>query len=356
MLKTTKRYVITTNGINAFGFRVLSEGIDLSLYENNPLMLWMHFRAVGHKKDEVLPLGNVKEIQVDSNGVMTGRLYFDDKDKFAVSIYEKYENGTLNMLSLGTQPIDVSDNPDNLLPGQSGPTVMKSVLKEISCVDIGANPEAYAVALYDANDKLITLSDDSIRALILTKQKTEMKLIHLSAPAILALLKLPAETATEAEATAAIQNLVTLADQQNAKIESLKAEKKTADETAAGLQTKLDEQVKLANTAKIETLVQGAVDARKITAGQKAEFVKLAEGNFESVEKLLNGMAGAATVQATLAAGGSVTDAQKEELVTLTKLSFNELFNSGKLEKLKAADPETYKAKYKEKFGKEPVN
>lgn len=356
MHKSTKRYVITTNAVNAFGFRVLTSGIDLSLYNNNPVMLWMHTRAQGGSKNEVLPIGNVREIEVDHEGVMSGRLYFDDKDPFAVSLYEKYENGTLNMLSVGTQPIDVSDDPENMLPGQTGPTVMKSLMKEISCVDIGANVEAYAVALYDANDQLITLSDLNLKDLIPQTQQTDMKLITLSAPAvagILAMLKL-ADSATEAETTAAIQNLVTLADSQKVALEALKTEKESSQQIATDLKSQLDDQVKLANTAKIETLVQGAVDARKITADQKSHFVTLAEGNFESVEKVFAAMAAAPTIQSTLADKGN--GAAADEVAELIKLSWDELFNNGSLAKLHAGNPEAYKAKFVEKFGKEPKN
>lgn len=163
MLKTSKRYVINTNTVNNYGYRVISEGIDQTDYNNNPIMLWMHYRPTGESRDEVLCLGSVKEIMIDKQGTMTGQPYFDDSDTFAVSIYNKYENGTYNMLSLLAQPIEASTEPKDMIDGQTGPTFTKSKLKEISCVDIGGNPKAHGVALCDANGSIIRLADFQIK-------------------------------------------------------------------------------------------------------------------------------------------------------------------------------------------------
>ncbi len=159
MLKTTKRYVITTNALNSKGFRILSEGIDWTDYNNNPILLYMHYRPTGADKNEIRAIGNVRDIQTDSNGVVTGQLYFNDKYDFAVSIFEGYENGTYNMLSLCAQPLESSDKPEHILAGQTLPTVSKCKAKEISCIDIGSNGEAIGVELCDTAGNIIKLSD-----------------------------------------------------------------------------------------------------------------------------------------------------------------------------------------------------
>ncbi|MGV3588110.1 MAG: hypothetical protein ACO1OF_13980 [Adhaeribacter sp.] len=153
MLKSTKRFTLTSEAPNAYGFRVLTNGIDLSLFRSNPVMLWMHLRAASGHKNEVLPLGYWADIEIN-DGKITAVPVFDDKDAFAVSIYNKVENGTLRMASAGLMPLQWDEKA-------SSKALTKSILKEASIVDIGANPDALAVALYDAQGKLINLADYS---------------------------------------------------------------------------------------------------------------------------------------------------------------------------------------------------
>lgn len=157
MKRTSKRYVVTTESLNCYGYRVLTNGIDISQYLNNPILLWMHQRADGKNKDQILPLGRAVDIEV-KDGVMTCALEFDDTDVFAMQVYNKYENGTLNMLSLGAKPLEWSDRPEQMVAGQTGPTFTKSKMIDISCVDIGGNDDALPVRLYDLNDNVISLS------------------------------------------------------------------------------------------------------------------------------------------------------------------------------------------------------
>lgn len=345
MLKTTKRYVLTTNAVNAYGFRVLTDGIDWTLYNNNPIMLYMHYRPTGQNEKEVKALGNVREIEIDENGVVTGRLYFNDKYPFAVEIFEGYENGTYNMISIGVAPIEMSEDPALMLPGQIYPTISKSIAKENSCVDIGANPEAVGVALYDASGKMITLSDKTSLQTFFTptNKNSDMKITTLSAPAILVLLKLNQDTATEAEAISKIQEIVTLADKQAADLITLADDKKKAEDALAELQ-------KTATAEKITALVDGAVTARKITAEQKPHFITLAEGNFAGTKAVLDSMAGTPTIEQQL----QTVTGDDAEFRKLCDKSYDELFRSGHLPEIKLKSKTDYARIYKAKFGNEP--
>lgn len=306
-------------------------------------MLFMHVRPTGSSKDQILPIGNVIDLKFEGDK-LTGTPVFDDTDEFAVSIYNKVENGTIRMMSAGLKPREWNHDINE-------PWLEKSLLKEVSIADIGMNSEALGVALYDDDDNLITLSDKSLASFFPHQiQKTDMKLIQLSAPVLLPMLKL-AEGATDAQVTEAIQGLITLAETQAGTITSLTGEKTAAEENATDLQAKLDEQVKLADQAKITTLVEKAETDRKITAEQKPHFIALAQTNYDTTEKLLNSMAGAPTVQAVL---GSAEGKDKSEVEKLVALSYDALFASGALIKLKELDLESYKSKHKEKYGVEP--
>jgi hypothetical protein len=157
MKKSSKRFTLTTDAVNSYGFRVLTKGVDLTLFKSNPLMLWMHRRALGGTLNEVLPLGFWDNLQY-TEGSITGVPVFDDTDSFATGIYNKVENGTIKMASAGFRPVEWSDKPEYKLPGQSGPTLISSQLEEVSLVDIGANADALAVTLYNNTGGIIQLS------------------------------------------------------------------------------------------------------------------------------------------------------------------------------------------------------
>ena len=164
MKKSSKRLIISTEALNSFGFRIITAGIDLSDYLKNPILLYSHALPQGNSKDQILPLGFMSDLQV-SNNQLSGIPNFDDTDTFAISIYNKVENGTLKMCSAGLVPLEKSSNPAVMLPEQTEPTVTKSKLIEVSICMIGANPDAYAVALYNKTGVSIKLSSTNTKAI-----------------------------------------------------------------------------------------------------------------------------------------------------------------------------------------------
>lgn len=350
MKRASKRIIISSERVNGFRFRVLTDGIDLAQFENNPIMLWMHRRAWGEKEDDILPLGNVIELKRETHPefgkVITGLPVFDDTDEFAMRIYKKYENGTIRMASAGLRPVEWSDATEYLLPGQQGATLLKSVLEEVSLCDIGSNDDALQVALYNDSSELIQLSATGENAAIpLIKNpliENQMLKIELTAAKAAAILG-EKEIATVDQFETKVAEVVQLAARQKAQIETLTREKQEAEQ-------KLEESNKVQLAAKIETMVQEAVDQRKITADEKSQYVKLAAADYEAVETLLKSKVGAEPIATKLAKG--VED--KDALVKLCAKSFDELFEDGELEKVKLSAPEEYKRIYKAKFGKEP--
>lgn len=157
MLKSKKRFVLSNETVNSYGFRVLTAGINLERFKRNPLMLWMHKRPDGSNRNEVLPLGYWADIEVINN-VIYGTPVFDDTDTFAVSIYNKVENGTINMASAGLIPVEWSDEQMYKITGQNKATLVKSIMDECSLVDIGSNPDALATNLYDMQGHRLNLS------------------------------------------------------------------------------------------------------------------------------------------------------------------------------------------------------
>jgi len=181
MKKSTKRFVISSETQNNLDFKVRTSGIDLNQFNKNPLLLWMHKRPKGERRDEILPLGYWEDLEVNAQGQLTGVPVFDDTDDFALSIYNKVENGTLRMASAGLTPVEWEEDGDTNW-------LSKSTLLEASLCDIGSNPDALAVVLYDENEQVITLSPDYLKK-VLPPKKSDMKKIELS-PSVLPLIKL----------------------------------------------------------------------------------------------------------------------------------------------------------------------
>lgn len=133
-----KEVVISTGAVNCYGSRVLTEGIDLTQYEKNPVLLWMHRRSW---EPGAMQIGRVEGLRIEQDKLI-GTPVFDQNDPFAKQIESKWENGFLRMVSASLEPLETSADASLILPGQSRETVTRSKLIEVSIVDIGGNDEA----------------------------------------------------------------------------------------------------------------------------------------------------------------------------------------------------------------------
>ena len=147
-----KDVIISTEAVNSYGSRVLTSGIDLSQYERNPVLLWMHRRSW---EPGAMPIGKVENLRIE-DGKLIGTPVFDQNDDFAKRIESKWENGYLRMASAGLETVETSPDPALVLPGQTRVTVTRSKLVEVSIVDIGGNDEA--LQLCGADGKLLKLA------------------------------------------------------------------------------------------------------------------------------------------------------------------------------------------------------
>lgn len=321
-----RRLVISDESINSYGFWVRTDGIDLSQFNRNPILLWMHNRPYMGREDEILPIGKVVDLKLE-NGILSGMPVFDQNDDFAKKIESKWESGILNMGSAGLRVIEESEDPKWIKPGQRRMTVMKSKLREVSIVDIGANDNALGVALYDEDGTLLTLSayneDKCPVKLLSNKKNTNMKLIALA-------LGL-ADTATEVEIEAKTKELA-------AEVQQLKQEK--ADRELAESNAKKQE---------AEQLVEKAVKEGRIDAKVKEHFLKLFAVDFESAKLSLESISKPTNVAAEIESrqNGDTSDEGR-----FAKLSWDELDKSNQLITLKEKYPVLYAQKFNEKFKK----
>lgn len=235
-----KRVRLTNDSLNSYGYRVLTEGVDISQYQRNPLLLYMHCRG--------LTIGLLKDIRKE-NGEITAEPVFDEATELSRQCKKQWEFGSLRMVSIGFDIIETSDDPEHLVVGQRRPTVTKARLYEVSVVDIGANDDAIKLR---KDGELFTLSDGGDCPLPLLNCKSTIKSQQMELKTLALALGLT-ETADEAAV--------------NAKIAELKA----AKEEAATLRADKER----LETDAITAAVDAAIADRRLSSDKKQQFVCL---------------------------------------------------------------------------------
>lgn len=297
-----KRITITDDSVNRYGFRVLTAGIRLDNYRKNPVLLFGH-------NTESLPIGRLDDIRVEPNGSMTALPVFDENDKLALAIKDKFDNGFLFAASIHFEPITLSDDPKLALPGQTDSTVVECDLLEVSMVTIPGNTNAVALSAHSTKAipplKLITSEMD------LKKIATALGL---------------SEDADEAAVMGAIANQKNLIAQLNA--------------------------------ARLDSLLSAGEAAGVVTTENKETWTRLAAADFENTAALMKASkpAAAATPQPAappaqggtlvgMLSGGAPKAGQQQANDDRAAWTFDEWNKKDPkgLMKLKADDPDKYK-------------
>lgn len=303
-----KRVRITNSSLNAYGTRLITAGGDIEQYLRNPVLLYMHRRG------DVI--GLVKDIKVEGDEII-GELVFDEASDLSVKAKKQYEFGSLRMVSAGVDILELSEDPELLVTGQTRPTVSKWKLVEVSLVDIGANDDA--ITLY-RNGRTLELGKDGYNPLPIINTQTKEPIMELKQLALQ--LGLP-ENATE--------------EQVLAKIGELNAAKQERDT----LRTEKEQLTLSAITAAVDA----AIGEKRLNADKKQQFIEL--GKKVGLEDLKNTLAAMAPAQK---ASDFINPASADTVNAYKKLSD---VPSDKLLELRSEDPETYKALYKAEYGVE---
>lgn len=322
-----KEVIISTSGLNCYGGRVLTSGIDLTQFQKNPLLLWMHRRSFDR---DAMPIGRIDNLRTDGDRLI-GTPVFDQNDEFAKKIESKWENGFLRMASAGIEIIETSDAPEHLLQGQTRRTITRCRLEEVSIVDMGGNDEA--LQLYDRSGKVLKLAagedNDALPLLALEKKddpsgtvpdgkdnnQTNKSTQNMNKE-ILQLLGL-SETATEQEAVGALRLLKEKAD----KVETLQL-------------------------ASITAVVDGAIAEKRITADKKDHFVNI--GKAAGIDSLRTTLSLMQPVKKPTELIHQIDTPRDDEPKTYVKLSD---VPADQMEKLREERPQDYERLYKAEYG-----
>lgn len=307
-------FVVSDEQINLYGFRVITAGIDTTQFKRNPIMLYMHNRSAYQPTgDEVI--GRWENVRVEGTKLLADAV-FDESSALGKKIADKVRGGFIRMASIGIRKKEISEDKKHLLAGQTRPTVTKSVLDEISIVDMGGNNNA--LKLYGNNGELEELEELNIKPHL---DMSELKSVNIA-------LGLDAD-APEAETLVAIATIKSDKENAQAKLSALETAQKEANDTEAA---------QLLAKAKELGLVD---DAMKAT--YEALFAKDHSNTKQALERLMqtkqNNTGKQAQLGAFLNGIGGEGGALSEE-----KMCFDYLqkHDTAKLKHIKENEPETY--------------
>ncbi len=277
-------FLLSDESINSYGTRVLTDGIRLDDYKKNPVVLWNHIRAWSDREDQVLPIGKIVKIWKEGDKLY-GDIEFDNKDPFAVKVANKVEQGIIRACSISISVVTTSEDEKVLVPGQTRPTVMESRLREVSVVDIPANKNC--VRLFDDGTGVeLSFADGQDNFLLPLLKSKKTKKMNLK-DEILSALELK-----DADERAVVAEIARLRGEAKA-AETLRQENGTLKEQLKGYRDKEESTRKAA----VAGLVDDAIKARKIAASERADYIALAEKDFERMKKVLDAMAGVKELQ-----------------------------------------------------------
>lgn len=306
----SKRIRISNDSLNSYGTRVLTAGMMTEQYSRNPVLLYMHQRGS--------VIGYVKDLKVEGDEI-TGELMFDEATDLSKQCKAQYEFGSLKMVSVGIDVLEMSEDKEYLVQGQTRPTVTKSKLFEVSLVDVGANDDAIVM---QKDGKRIEFGSHGECALpLLNNKQTNNQFMEQK---VLALLLGLAETASESEIRAELDVL----KKAKADVATLRQEKDT-----------------LALSG-ITTAVETAIEKKLITAERKEQFITLGKSiGVDELKKTFDAMNPQVKLSGVIShQGGSTATAP----ATYSKLSE---VPSAELTKLREEKPDEYKRLYRAEYG-----
>ena len=260
---TKKEFILSDDTLNRNGVIVLTEGIELEEFKENPQMLF------NHNTDQ--PIGIWSSV-TKSEGLLLGEAEFDMDDPEAAKIYNKVEKGHLKATSIGLKVLDFDFNEDNI------PVITKSRLREASIVPIPANKNA--VRLY-LDEELVEFNDEAELTLKLNEAFKD-KLNNTN--------KMDKKFQEQIDTLeASVKDMeVTLAE----KDELIKANEASIKEKEDLIVTfKAENEALTSKVAEFEkgerlNYIENAVKEGKFNEDQKESLITLSETNFEAVKEL----------------------------------------------------------------------
>ena len=130
-----KRIILSDSSLNRYGYRVLTAGLLLEAFIDNPVMLYGHFRDEGSPLwCDYKAIGYWDDIKIEDD-VLSAIPVFDKVDDLSKTIAAKYEAGTLRAASIGIRILATSSEKEYLLPEQTNPPCKNGTPFLCNCVN-----------------------------------------------------------------------------------------------------------------------------------------------------------------------------------------------------------------------------
>lgn len=242
-------FVVSDESINSYGFIVETDGIDLSQFLRNPVMLFDH--------DPAKLIGTWKNVRKE-NKQLLAEPNFDMDDPEAVKLAKKVEKGILKGASVGLIALEFNRKE---IDDKSIITLSKCILKEISLTALPSNQNA--LRLYDADGVLLSTNDIKLAL----DRKFNLNLDIMKQP-LIALLGLQSD-ASESHVIDAVKSMHQELVQLRVRIQDY--EKKEMEQ----------------RKSEIKNLIDLAIQNGKLKEEQRAELQTMAEKDFESFKKFI---------------------------------------------------------------------
>ncbi len=312
-------YRLSTEKVNAHGFWVRTEGIDISRYTSNPVITYNH-------DAQRMSVGKMLNVRIE-NGVLLGEPEFDVEDELGAELARKYEKRYMNAFSVALKVQKWVSEPEFLKEGQSLATAYDSELIEIAATTVPSNSDA--VRLYDSDMNVINLSAGNDAKLPKISKSIPMK------EQILVELGLPKDS-SEAQIIEAVKKLKAKPDD-SSEIQTLRAElaEKKASEKALKL-------------TQLNAILENPKKA--LTDAQKTNYRMLADKDFDSTLKAVELIPEVVSLHNV--AGNTQPDDAR------ANWTFDEWHkkDSVGLSAMKIDNPDRFKRLYVAKFNTEPKN
>lgn len=314
----TYDFIINTENVNEYHYRVLTDGIDYKQYMRNPIVLFMHEREFDKKDNQKGTAVIGRCVKLWKNGTdLIATIEFDMDDEFAAAIAGKVERGFIRMASMYADVKSTSSDADLIMPGQIYETVTTCKLVEISIVDIGGNDGAIRLSRGGAPITLQQINSEN------NLNMSQLKTIALA-------LALPADSHE---------------DKVLGEVQQLRLSKQASDQKVSELETKL----KGILTTEATELVSKAVTLGLIPESLTASQIKAFDGDHEGQKAILTKLIGDKEATGTQSAANQVIKevvlGQRGNSPTATveeTYDYLQKFDSVKLGKIKNEEPEKY--------------
>lgn len=130
-------FVISTEAVDTYDTVFKIDGWDLERYQRSPIVFYNH-KSWSDDPDMII---GTSQVRIEDNQLIA-IVTFEENNPVAEKVWRKVQNGTLNMASIGANPIewrwgnfDKGENPDVIY-------FVRQELLEWSIVPVGSNPDA----------------------------------------------------------------------------------------------------------------------------------------------------------------------------------------------------------------------